>query len=115
MGIVYHSNYFIWFEIGRTEFFKKMGISYIDLENKGYFLVVSEAHANYKAPVTYDDEIEIVTRLAELKNSSLVFNYEARRGGALMTSGVTKHAFVGKDGKIIRIPTSISEALKTSI
>ena len=76
MGIVYHSNYFIWFEIGRTELFRKIGISYPDLEKNGYFLVVTETNCKYKAPATYDNELEILTQLTELKNSILTFYYE---------------------------------------
>lgn len=111
MGIVYHSNYFVWFEIGRTELFKKIGTSYLDLESRGYSLLVTEAHCNYKASATYDDEVEVLTRLAELKNSSLTFNYEVRKGNTLITSGVTKHAFLDRGGKIVRIPAMLAEAL----
>ena len=111
MGVVYHSNYFIWFETGRTEFFKRAGVSYLDLESKGCFLVVTEAHCNYKAPATYDDEVEILTRLTQLKNLSLIFNYEARKGNTLLASGTTKHAFLDQSGKIVKIPAVPSEAL----
>ena len=111
MGIVYHSNYLIWFEIGRTELFKKLGISYAELESKGYFLLVTEAHCNYKAPATYDDEIEVITTLSEFKNSRLAFAYEVKRGNTLITSGMTKHAFLGINGKVARIPSDIIEAL----
>ena len=111
MGIVYHSNYFVWFEIGRTELFKKIGISYLDLESRGYSLLVTEAHCSYKASATYDDEVEVLTRLAELKNSSLVFNYEVRKGNTVITSGTTKHVFLDRGGKIVRIPAMLVEAL----
>ena len=111
MGIVYHSNYLIWFEIGRTELFKKMGISYPELEKKGYFLVVTEASCKYKAPATYEDKVEIQTQLAKLKNPTLTFNYEVRRGNTLITTGTTKHAFIDTDGRIVRIPKILTEAL----
>ena len=112
MGVVYHSNYLVWFETGRTELFRKLGISYADLEGKGYFLVVTEAHCSYKAPATYDDEIEIITNLADLKNSSILFTYEAKRKNALLASGTTKHAFLDANRKVTRIPAGIIEALK---
>jgi acyl-CoA thioester hydrolase len=111
MGVVYHSNYFIWFEIGRTELFKKIGISYAELEKMGYFLVVTEANCTYKAPVTYEDEIEILTRLAALNNSFLTFDYEVRRGDVLITTGRTKHVFVDTNRKATRIPKLVMEAL----
>ena len=112
MGVVYHSNYLVWFEIGRTELFRKIGISYPDLENKGYFLVVTEANCKYKAPATYDDEVEILTQLAELKNSTLTFNYEVRKESALIANGTTRHAFIDTNGKVIRIPAMLTEALR---
>jgi acyl-CoA thioester hydrolase len=111
MGIVYHSNYFIWFEVGRTELFKKIGISYPELEKKGYFLVVTEVNCKYKAPVTYEDELEILTQLAEMKNSTLTFNYEVRKGTMLVTIGSTKHVFVDTNGKIVKIPAILITAL----
>jgi acyl-CoA thioester hydrolase len=67
MGVVYHSNYFVWFEIGRTELFRKIGISYPELEKNGYFLVVTEVSCKYKAPATYDDELDVTTQV-EVKN-----------------------------------------------
>ena len=112
MGIVYHSNYFIWFEIGRTELFKKMGISYHDLEKNGYFLVVTEVNCKYRAPATYDDEVEILTRLTELKNSALTFDYEVRKKEVLITNGSTRHVFVDANGKITKVPITLFEALK---
>ena len=111
MGIVYHSNYLIWFEIGRTELFKKIGLSYPVLESKGYFLVVTDACLKYKAPATYEDELEVSTKLSEFKNSSLTFTYEVKKKGALIASGSTRHAFLNKNGKITRIPLVLSEAL----
>lgn len=111
MGIVYHSNYFIWFEIGRTELFEEVGVSYVELERRGYFLVVTEASCKYKAPATYYDELEIVTQLAEMKNSSLIFNCKVKKDGVLIATGTTKHAFVDGESKIIRISETFVEAL----
>jgi acyl-CoA thioester hydrolase len=115
MGIVYHSNYLIWFEIGRTELFRKIGVSYSELEKDGYYLVVTEANCQYRVPATYDDELEILTRLTELKNTTLTFNYEVRKGGTLITSGMTKHAFIDANGKIVRIPAILTEALSKEV
>ncbi len=111
MGIVYYSNYLVWFEIGRTELFGSLGIPYPELEKKGYFLVVTESRCEYKAPVTYEDEIEVSTRLAEIKHSSLTFDYEVRKNEALIASGATRHAFVDREGKAVRIPKFVTEVL----
>ena len=111
MGIVYHSNYFVWFEIGRTELFKKIGVSYPDLEKNNYFLVVTDASCKYKAPAAYDDEVEVITQLAKSENCSLIFNYKVKKDGMLIASGTTRHAFVDARGKIARIPSTLVEAL----
>lgn len=111
MGVVYHSNYFIWFEVGRTELFNKIGAPYREFEKKGYFLVVTEAHCKYRAPATYDDEIEVLTKLSDFSKSCLTFEYEVKKGNTLVTTGTTKHAFVDKDGKITRVPDFFIETL----
>ena len=92
MGIVYHSNYFVWFEIGRTELFKKIGLSYADLEGRGYFLLVTDARCSYKAPATYEDEIEIITRASKESGSVLTFDYEARKDGGVISTAATSAA-----------------------
>ena len=113
MGMVYYSNYLIWFEIGRTELFNKIGIPYTDLEDKGYRLVTTEAYCKYKTPVSYEDEIEILTQLTEFKNPIMTFNYNIRKGKALIASGETKHAFTNIKGKVTRMPQFLVEALHT--
>lgn len=112
MGVVYHSNYLVWFEMGRTEFFRKIGISYAALENDGYRLVVTDVSCKYKMPVTYDDEIEVITRLSEFKNTMISFDYEVKRGSAVIASGWTRHAFTNAVGKITKMPSIVSDALK---
>jgi len=109
MGVVYHSNYLVWFEIGRTDLFKKIGLSYADLEREGYYLVVTEVHCKYKSPATYDDELEVFTALTEMKNSSLVFRYEVKKGEVSICTGTTKHAFLDRNRKIVKIPASLAE------
>ena len=111
MGIVYHSNYLIWFEMGRTELFNKLGISYGELEKNGYYLVVTEAYCRYKGSATYEDSIELLTKLTEVKNSSMTFDYEVRNKDALITNGTTRHAFLDEKGKVTRIPREVTEAL----
>ena len=67
MGVVYHGNYFTWFDIGRTEFFRNMGMVYTRLEEEGILLPVIEAQCRYIKPAKYDDEIIINTKLVKLK------------------------------------------------
>ena len=66
MGVVYHSNYFVWFEVGRTSLIRKLGVSYRDLEAKGIILPVIEANCTYQSPARYEDVVRIETTVAEL-------------------------------------------------
>ena len=80
MGVVYHANYLVWFEIGRTEFCRARGFSYRDMEeNENSFLVVAESYCRYKAPAYYDDELVVRTHITELRRRSLRFGYEIIR------------------------------------
>ncbi len=80
MGVVYHANYLIWFEIGRTEYCRERGITYRDMEESGdAFLVVAESYCRYKAPAFYDDELIVRTHLTELRRRSMRFGYEIVR------------------------------------
>jgi acyl-CoA thioester hydrolase len=103
MGVVYHGNYFTWFDIGRTEFFRKLNIVYGQLEEEGILLPVIEANCEYIKPAKYDDEIIICTKLVKLKGVRLEFGYTLYRkeDNTLIAKGRTIHAFVDKNLKPI--------------
>ncbi len=104
MGVVYHANYMPWFEIGRTTLLKEIGVSYRDLEAAGYRLPVLELAAKYLRPARYDDFLEITTVLTEKPLVRIRLEYEVRRGEELLATGSTVHAFVDKEGGIVRPP-----------
>jgi acyl-CoA thioester hydrolase len=104
MGIVYHANYLPWFEIGRTQLLKEMGISYRKLEEEGYRLPVLEIAAKYLRPATYDDDLEITTILEEKPLLRIRLSYEVRRGGDLLATGTSVHAFIDRDHRPTRPP-----------
>src|SRR3974390_3888858 len=80
MGVVYHSNHLIWFEVGRVEFLRQMGFSYRDMEREdGLFIAVAEAKCKYRAPVYYDEEVLVRTWLKSVRESVVVFSYELVR------------------------------------
>ena len=79
MGVVYYANYFRYFELSRSEFYRSLGGSYVELERQGFGLPVVEASARYRAPAKYDDVILIEVRLVELRRASLRFEYVVRR------------------------------------
>ncbi len=106
MGFVYHSNYFIWFEIGRTELLRAVGgTSYRDWEEKeGVFLPVSSCWADFRKAARYDDLIEVATAVTQISRVSITFEYEVRPagGGDVLAVGGTRHAFTDGNGRIVR-------------
>jgi acyl-CoA thioester hydrolase len=105
MGVVYHSHYFIWFEVGRVELLRQLGFSYREMEREdGCFIAVVDARCRYKAPARYDDEIIIRTRLQNVRESLLHFGYEAVRAldGTSLAEGETTHMVI--DGNMLRRP-----------
>ena len=114
-GMVYHSNYLIWFEVGRTEHCRDHGFNYRDMEtNEGAFLPVTEANLRYRIPAKYDDEILIRTRSKEIRSRAITFEYEVRREAdqALLATGETKHIVMDGQGKARSFPSEYAEKLK---
>lgn len=112
MGVVYYANYLVWFEVARTEFFRARGIEYRKLEDEDkIFIPVVEAYCRYRAPLRYDDVVEVRTELTKVGSSRMNFSYEVWSGGELKTTGETKHAFVNTKGKPISIPDKVKKAL----
>jgi acyl-CoA thioester hydrolase len=101
MAVVYHSNYLIWFEVGRVELLRQLGFSYLEMEQDGLNLPVVEAKCRYKHPARYDDEVTIRTWIAQMRTSLLRFQYELVRksDGRLLAEGETVHVVVGRDLK----------------
>lgn len=111
MGIVYHGSYLPWFEIGRTNLLKEQGIPYRDLEADGYRLPVLEAALKYHRPAVYDDTVTVVTTLQEKPLLRIRLEYEIYRGGDLLVTGHTLHAFVDREGKPVRPPASFTKRM----
>jgi acyl-CoA thioester hydrolase len=119
MGIVYYANYLVWFEIGRVEVLRAMGLSYHQLETQhGCILPVVEATCRYRAPARYDDEILIETRPALLRGSVLKFAYRILRKGAdgsdntLLAEGETVHVVCDPQLNKIPLPEQYVQALR---
>ena len=94
MGVVYHANHFIWFEVGRVEFLRQLGFSYKDMEqHDNCFIAVVDARCRYKAPALYDDEVIVRTRLKNIRESVIHFGYELVRASdaVILAEGETTH------------------------
>lgn len=112
MGVAYYSNYLVWFEIARTEFFREIGMEYRRLEKEDkIFLPVAEANCRYKAPLRYDDVFTVITKVEDLGSTRLSFSYEIQKDGKTTTTGYTKHAFVNSDGRPVPVPEKVRTAL----
>ena len=112
MGVVYYANYFIWFEVARTEYLRSAGVSYRKLEEKGAYLMVASATCQYKAPARYDDVVRIQTWIPRLKNSSLQFEHKLFIGDKLIAAGESVHVFTNSNGRPIRVPEEIRDLYK---
>lgn len=101
MGIVYHSNYLIWFEVGRTELFRDIDLPYTVFEDQGLGLAVIEATCRYRRPARYDDDLLIITQVDEFSSRRVVFSYQVRKDDHLLTEGKTVHMFINKEGRVV--------------
>ncbi|MDR1384202.1 MAG: acyl-CoA thioesterase [Planctomycetaceae bacterium] len=104
MGVVYHANYFTYFEIARTETLRSLGKTYRDLEASGCFLVVNKAECSFKKPAKYDDLITVRTIVERITHVKIEHKYEVYRGEELLAVGKTVLAAVDCNGQIIRLP-----------
>ena len=107
MGVVYHSNYIIWFEVGRVEMLRQLGFTYREMERQdGTNFAVVEARCRFKAPALYDDLVLIRTRLLNVRDSLLHFGYDIVRDqdGTLLAEGETVHLVVDSQFKRLPLP-----------
>ncbi|MFN0220819.1 MULTISPECIES: acyl-CoA thioesterase [Paenibacillus] len=117
MGVVYHANYLTWFEIGRTEMIRSLGMPYHALEDRGLLLPLTDAELKFRLPAKYDDWITIRVRVSAYSNLRLTFACEIKRGEELLVTGETKHVWVNRDWRPTRIDKEapdLYELIRTS-
>lgn len=113
MGVVYHSNYLVWCEIGRTEYIRAHGMPYRAMEETGTSLAVAEATVRYHAPARYDDVVRVTTTLASVRSRALTFDYEithAENGTRLATAS-TMLVSLSPGGRVTPLPAEFLERL----
>jgi len=113
MGVVYYANYLRWFESGRSEFLREVGVPYTSIEQQGWHFPVVQVTCRYVQSARYDDVVEIETALAELGRATLKFAYRILRqsDGVLLARGETEHACIDGSGRITRIPKILMDVL----
>lgn len=113
--MVNNGNYLSYFEVGRVEWLRAAGLSYRELEARGYGLVVVEAFVRYRKGARFDDELRVRTRLSEIGRASLRFEYEILRGDETITTGYTRHGCVKlAGGRATHIPKDVLENLRSA-
>jgi acyl-CoA thioester hydrolase len=118
MGVVYHSNFIIWFEVGRVELLRQIGFRYRDLEREhDCHIAVADVRCRYKSPAYYDDELVIRTRLKNLRGSMLVFHYEVVRleDNTLLAEGETTHIVVNSKFEKTNLPHNFASAFGAAV
>ncbi len=118
MGVVYHANYLIWFEVGRVEFIRSLGLDYRTMEEEeGALIAVVEVRARYKAPARYDDDLIVRTHLAGVRGSVVRFTYAVVRStdGLLLCEGETVHLVVGRDMRRRSMPARYAERFRAAL
>ena len=105
-GVVHHTIYPIWFEMGRTELLRANGLAYKNLENAGIYFVVSQINAKYRKPAFYDENLDLTTTCTNITNARVEHTYQLKRKttGHILAEGSSILACVDKEGKLRRMP-----------
>jgi acyl-CoA thioester hydrolase len=113
MGVVYYANYFVWFEVGRTDLLRQSGWNYREMETEGFGLPVIEAQCTYKESARYDDDIDVRTRGEMLSPVRVKFTYEVVRAAdaRMLATGTTVHATLDRNGRPCRLPDRVRTVL----
>jgi acyl-CoA thioester hydrolase len=113
-GVVYHSNYLIWFEVGRVELCREYGFNYRDMEKEAdAYLPVTDLRVKYRAPAKYDDELIVRSKILELRSRAISFTYEVVRAndGTLLAEGETHHIVMNSQGRARAFPAKYAEMM----
>jgi len=114
MGVVYHANYLVWCEIGRTDLIRELGTSYADLERQGVALAVIDASVRYHLAARYDNLIRVRTVITDVRSRTVTFDYtiEDATTGARLASASTTLASLNGEGKLVALPDETRRILE---
>lgn len=106
MGVVHHSNYFRWFEMGRVEYLRQAGILLLELMEKNILFPITDVSCQYRSSARFDDYIVIETTMSELSKAKMIFSYRVLKeaNGELLATGRTQNVFTDGGSRIIRLP-----------
>jgi len=114
MGVVYHSHYLVWCEIGRTDLIRRLGTPYAVLERQGVTLAVVEASIRYHAGARYDELVRVRTLLANVRSRTITFDYTVERAqsGEKLVTARTVLASLNGEGKLVALPVTLRKLLE---
>jgi acyl-CoA thioester hydrolase len=117
MGVVYHTNYLVWCEVGRTDYIRSLGTPYARLEQEGVALAVAEATLRCHAPARYDDPIRIETVLSGVKSRTITFEYLVKHGetGERLASARTVLVSLDRAGRVTALPPDLRDRLAGAV
>jgi acyl-CoA thioester hydrolase len=115
MGVAHYANYLAWFEIGRVELMREVGISYAESERQGFFLPVSEACTRYMAAAHFDELLEVKCRVGEVRTRAVRFEYELLRSGQVIAKGHTVHVCTDREARPVTFPDWMGRAFKKAL
>jgi acyl-CoA thioester hydrolase len=117
MGVVYHSHYLVWCEIGRTDFIRGLGTSYADMERAGIRLAVADASVRYHAPARYDDVIRVETTLGDVRSRAITFDYLIRNAdtGERLVTARTTLVCIDPAGRPVALPPTVRATLERAV
>lgn len=114
-GVVHHSNYLVWFEEGRSEFLRQLGLNYTDFEKTGFYIVVAHAETRYRAPAFYEDYLTVETTLEQMRGKMMKFSYRVIRGDEVLAEGKTTHIVLNAERKPASLPTELLDILTSEV
>jgi acyl-CoA thioester hydrolase len=116
MGVVYHTNYLVWCEVGRTDFIRQRGMSYADIERMGVGLAVSDLSARFHAPARYDELVRVRTTLAEIRSRGITFDYLITRAdtGDRLVTARTALVSIDRSGRLVALPSDVRKLFDRS-
>lgn len=116
MGVVYHTNYLVWCEMGRTEFMRALGTSYAGIEQRGILLAVSDVSLRLHASARYDDIVHVETKLTDVRSRQVAFEYTLTRGaGERLATARTALVSIAPGGRPTALPPDLREQLNAAV
>ncbi len=112
MAVAHHANYPIWFEVGRSDLMRALGVPYSEIEARGLYFMLSSLEVQYRAAARYDDLLTLTTTVEAVQSRAVTFAYTLRRGETLVATGKTHHITTDQQYRIVRIPDDILPHLR---